>query len=531
VKLVTFCLVSVAATVVTAVLLALAFGGLSQPVAIVSLAAGLLGGIPAARQTPALTVPRPTPWEVVLLVVFALAVLRSFFWLLQPTEGAWVVQSANNLGDLSKHLHMIRYLAAGASFWPESPFMVGEPLNYYLGVDLLNSLFSLVGLAVEPGLIWVGLVGAALSAYALWRWGGGFALAALLFNGGIAGFVIFQRGEVIDYQAPLAWKNFFLSMFVTQRPLLYALPASLFLWCGLRDRHFRGQPSVPTWVLFLIYATMPLFSAHAFMALSALLLVMFVLQESARRWLFLFVAGAFLPATYFAYLITGGFAVHSGMHWLPGWMQGEEGLWFWLLNFGLSLPLLAVLGWKVAREPDAEARSFVFTGLGLFLVCCLISIAPWPWDNTKIFLWAWLMCAPYLWTKVVGPLALPLRAAVCYFLFFSGAVSLCGGLAVGNHHLVDRSEMNRAKSALRAVPPLELIATEPHHGNPVILLGRPVVCGYEGMLWAHGLNYRETFARLQNILRRGPGWENDARSLPVRWIYTRDRGLEPVPTF
>ncbi|MEX1119145.1 MAG: hypothetical protein WEB60_10185 [Terrimicrobiaceae bacterium] len=519
-----------AMAVTTSVFLALTGQGLSLVIAWGSLFGGACVGFLAWRRTPSAPASSLNQWDLLMFLVFALASLRSFLWLIYPSGDFLMVQSANNLGDISKHLQIIRYLAAGASFWPESPFLVGAPLNYYLGVDVWNSLLLLFGVPAERGLIWVGLGASVLSAWALWKWGGTFGLAVFLFNGGLAGFQVFQTRELVDFQADLAWKNFFLAMFVTQRGLLYALPATLFLWSAWRESMFRGRPVVPAWVCFLIYATMPLFSAHAFLATSILLAGIFVFQPSARGRLLVFVGCAVPPATFCAYLVTGGFSIESGVRFLPGWMQGTGGWWFWVLNFGISLPMMAVLAWKVLRSPDPELRSFAGTGLFLFLVACFVAFAPWEWDNTKIFLWAWLLCAPYLWKRVIRPLPLAARTAICFVYFFSGAASLVGGLSnKTGYHLVRISEMNEARAALSRVPPLETIATEPHHGNPVVLLGRPVVCGYEGMLWAHGLDYREKWSALEQVLSKEPGWENQLRELGVSWVYTPGGGLLFVP--
>ncbi len=523
-------LAGVATTVSVAVLLALIGGGLSLPIAAGSFFCGACAGFFAWKRTNDDPTSSPNQWDVMMFVVFALASLRSFLWLIYPSGDFLMVQSANNLGDISKHLQIIRYLAAGASFWPESPFLVGAPLNYYIGVDVWNSLLLLCGVPAERGLIWVGLAASPLAAWALWRWGGALGLAVFLFNGGLAGFQVFQTHEVIDFQSELAWKNFFLAMFVTQRGMLYALPASLLLWSAWRESFFRGRNIVPAWVCFLIYATMPLFSAHAFLALSAVLAGIFVFQKDARLKLLIFVGCAFVPATLCAYLVTGGFSIESGLRFLPGWMQGNAGVWFWVLNFGISLPLMAILAWKIIASDDPELRSFAWIGVFLFIVPCFVAFAPWEWDNTKIFLWSWLLCAPYVWKHLILPLPVAARYGLCFVYFFSGAISLAGGLInKTGYHLVRISEINEARAALENVPPLATIATEPHHGNPVVLLGRPVVCGYEGMLWAHGLEYKDKWSILHDALSKDPGWENQLRELGVTWVYTQQGGLVFVP--
>jgi hypothetical protein len=522
-------LVFVAASVCAAVALAFPCGGLSRGLAWTAFAIGLAAAIPAWRGIRPQDSRHPNAWDVLLLVVFALASLRAFLWLIYPVGDELRVLSPNNLGDISLHIQMIKYLAGGVGFWPASPILSGVPLTYPLGIDLFNSLLLCEGVPVEKGLLWVGLCGAVLAGWALWRWGGGFAVAALLFNGGLAGFLIFQTGHVEDFQTELAWKSFFLSMFVTQRGLLYALPCGLFLLGAWREELFRARVCVPRWVAFLLYASMPLFSAHAFVFLSLVLACAFVVCPAARKSLLRFVGFAFLPASAAMYFVTGGFSATSGLRWLPGWMQGSEGAMFWIWNFGVSLPLLLLLAWRIARDRKPEALCFAGTGLIVFLICCFVSFAPWEWDNTKLFLWAWLACTPFLWEMLEGWPSV-LRTTACIVLFFSGAVSLVGGLD-GRHgyKLINRSDLAEASAALHQVPAEARIVIEPEFNNPVILLGRPVFCGYEGHLWSHGLNYRKQWDALQLVLKKGTGWKDALGTLEADCMFLQGPPPKVIP--
>ena len=516
----------VAVSVSSAVALAFPFGGLSQALAWAALGIGLVAAVFAWCGIRVREPRTPNAWDILLLTIFALVSLRAFLWLLYSVGDEWRVLSPNNLGDICLHLDLIRYLVGGVHFWPASPILAGVPLTYPLGMDLFNSLLLCSGVPVEKGLIWVGLLGAGLSGWALWRWGGAFGIAAFLFNGGLAGFLIFQTGQVSDFQAELAWKNIFLSMFVTQRGLLYALPAGLFLLSAWRDDLFGRGSGVPRWISFVLYATMPLFNAHAFVFLSLVLAAAFLVNPRQRAFLATFVACAFLPATALLFLVTGHFSVSSGLRWLPGWMQGNEGWFFWLWNFGISLPLLLLLAGLLVRTRRPDAVCFAGTGLFVFLLCCFVSFAPWEWDNTKLLLWAWLACAPFLW-DLISKWRAPLRALTLFLLFFSGAVSLIGGID-GRHgyKLTSRSELAETAAAIAIIPQADRIAVEPDFNNPVMLLGRPVLCGYEGHLWSHGLDYHRQWDALQTVLKREPGWMDAMKHLDAKWLYLK--GSPPV---
>src|SRR5208283_4240537 len=135
----------------------------------------------------------------------------------------------------------IRYLAKGAKFWPQNPIYSGVPLHYPAGIDIFNAMLKLAGCDDFRALIWVGLLGSAVTCYALLRWGGWFAVMGFLCNGGLAGWKFFHHFamRLADYQQDMDWKSIMLSMFVTQRGLLYAIPAGLLLLAVWRAQWFR----------------------------------------------------------------------------------------------------------------------------------------------------------------------------------------------------------------------------------------------------------------------------------------------------
>src|SRR5206468_11392158 len=169
------------------------------------------------------------------------------------------------------------------------------------------------------GLVWTGLLASLATFYAFFRWAGAFGIAAFLFNGGIAGFEFFRALKILDYQGSktIAWKSIALSMFLTQRGLLYAIPAGLLLLYQWRARFFpqsdQAKPDLaraplPFWVECSLYASMPLFHLHTFMALSILLGFWFLIGRPAmRKQLLLLMGWALLPATFFVWLVTDQF--------------------------------------------------------------------------------------------------------------------------------------------------------------------------------------------------------------------------------
>jgi hypothetical protein len=504
-----------AVAVISATLAGLGWGGLTSTSAILCLLIALIAGIVAGTRVESRMPSKWGFWDWTVMIIFALVCLRAFIWLLYPVGDDWFVLSPNNLGDLSLHISFIRYLASGVGFWPESPIFAGTPLVYPPGVDLLNSLLSLISLDLRVGLILVGLGASVLAALALRLWGGTFAVAAFLFGGGLVGFDIFTTGQFIDYQAEGIWKNAFLALFVTQRGLLYALPAGLLLLSAWREEYFANKRSLPFALQWLIYATMPLFHVHSFLFLSVILAGIFIGVPRYRKTAVILAALSFLPATACVYLVTGGFSAASGISLAPDWMYATAKGWVPLLeDFGVA-PLLGVITLVLAiKARSREAISFLSAGVFVFLVCCFVAFSKWPWDNTKLMLWSWLVFAPYLWQFVLRPLPVPAQTAICVLIFFTGVISLAAGLDTRHgYSIAKRSELAAWEVALRDIPQDATFAAVPTYNHPLLLLGRKVLCGYDGHLYSHGINYLNRYRRVQILMEKPPGWEMELLTL------------------
>jgi hypothetical protein len=303
-------------------------------------------------------------WFWAVAICFAAFALRSFVWLLYIDGSELKIQSPNNLGDLSLHLTLIKNLGNGVPLWPDNPIFAGSKLRYPAGIDLFNALLSLVHIDLLIGLVWVGLLASLAIFYGFYRWGGTFAVAGFLFNGGIAGFQFVKTFKFLDYQGaaadiahkPIAWKSIALSMLVTQRGWLYAIPAGLVLLWHWREKFFGQSPVIvvaspavalekadepgqssdvvtseamavnphgprkgplPWWVELSIYASMPLFHLHTFIALTIVLVVALFFERvrgieiftdaPIRRHAAAMLIAALIPASFFVWLTTDHF--------------------------------------------------------------------------------------------------------------------------------------------------------------------------------------------------------------------------------
>jgi hypothetical protein len=546
-------LYAAASTVLAALVMGLALGGLSPRIAVIALTIGAVVGTCSmglwrrgdSGQR------RIGPWDWVAIVGFALFALRSFLWVVFTTGDEIRVLSPNNLGDLSLHLTYIRELANGVPLWPENPIVAGAKLTYPLGVDLLHALLFLSGADLYRTFAWLGLLGAAGTGIALWRWGRGLAIAAFLCNGGLAALALLESWRLADFQAEAAWKSLPLALFVTQRGFLFALPAGLALLASWRAR-FLGEGSqrevLPRWGELLLYAAMPVFHLHTFIFLSLMLLGWFAMQARARREIFTLVALAVIPATLLTFEVTDHFHGPKSIGWQLGWMQSDPAFLaaceriigtqnplvtvpvFWFYNFGVLPVLVGWLGLELAwpRDASAEVRAARWSGLclyvpalAIFLLCCVVKFAAWEWDNTKLMIWSYLLMLPLLWQHLLVRWPAWARSSAVVALFFSGALSLVGGLDSSHrgYPIGRRSELDALEVALREVPVDARIVAQPAYNHPLLLLGRPLAMGYEGHVWSHGYEFGERKAVVLSILNGEAGWQEEARALGCRYLF------------
>jgi hypothetical protein len=554
-----------AASAVSALALVMMLGrhGLTPRIAVWALALGVEAGIAAFWHTRRLPAPRllrrrVSGWGWLAFAAFALFAARTFFWLLYFDDDHLKIGSPNNLGDLSLHLLLAQYFANGVAWWPDHPQDAWLAMRYYPGVDLLQSLLMLVGADSMRLLVWFGILGSAATALALFEWGGSFAVAAFLFSGGVAGFQFLNGGQLIDYQADLAWKNLPLAIFVTQRAFLYALPAGLLLLAHWRERLFaepaisragRSSPNpgiLPFWVEALLYASMPIFHLYTFVFLSAILGFWFVVyfrRKILRMHILALVLIAFLPATAQVAWMTDYFVGVGGAPWIEwGWMaHGTPFLWFWFLNFGffavLAPALWVVCAWDFAqleqpitRSEDAAAAFVLPAGL-IFVFASVVMLSPWDWDNTKLMLWCYVAALPFIWQRWVQPFSSPARILICMLLFFSGSISLLGGLGKSNigFDLGSRREIDAVRFATHLLPAEARFAAAPEYNHPLVFCGRKLAMGYDGHLYSQGIDYAQLQADVRALMLGQSDWKKAEARLGVRYLYWGPREERAYP--
>lgn len=475
-----------------------------------------------------------------LVLLFSLFFsLRAFLWIFYKVGDDLRVLSPNNLGDISLHINYIQYLAKGAVFWPDNSIFYGDKIRYPIGIDLFNSLLVLSGFDLQKSLVWVGLICSISIMLMIFIWGNTFTLAGFLFNGGLLGFKFFNGLQFFDYQKDSAWKNIFLSVCITQRGVLYSIPVGLILLNSWRQRFFNKDAEkynlvLPLWLEILFYTSMPFFHVHTFIFLTIILIWFFIISTKNRSHI-LKLAGFSIPlSTFIILLITNNFKSSSIIHFKLGWMQEKtDFISFWGLNFGIFLPLALFLFFKLSASRAtktsnqnnlSEVESFIYIGVLTMILFFNVMFAPWEWDNIKLLLWSYLIILPYLWEGLISNLDKIKKCVICFLLFFSGFVCVCGGFPRDVGFNVFRySETLEVEGALENIDVNSRFAAFPTWGHPLSYCGRKLALGYPGWLWSHGYKVDSADKVLMLIMMGDKNWLKYAHQMDIRYIFWGSR--------
>ncbi|MCM2282545.1 MAG: hypothetical protein NDI61_11945 [Bdellovibrionaceae bacterium] len=473
--------------------------------------------------------------EVGLFVYLMFVAYRHFGWMLYYSGTSLRTLHANNFGDLPLHLNYIRFFSEGAAFPPANPIFSPEQLRYPIGVDLYSALWEKLGIGTQTHFFVLGMLATLASLVALRVWAGWWGIGGFFLGGGWLTWNAIHSPGAMD---PVAWKNLFLSVFITQRGMLFALPAGLLLLAAARDafRHRREVAPAQLRMCGLIWGALALFHLHSFFAVSVILVGLawiYRSQGGSGRVLRSLLIVALPVGSFFVFYLTDGFQKAGVAHWRSGWMIGAESLLdfltlnfrFWLPLF-VSLPFLAiVLGRQTARADIRKMWMEFGLYFGLFILFLNLMLAPWAWDNVKVLLWPYLgllmlaheMISPAL-AKARGGSTMEVALAA---MLLTPGLTQVGASIIGTNGAVGISSvevLSRQEGALKRVPRSAILIAAPTHDHPVAILGWRRVAGYEGHLWSHGIRSQDVRSDLELILRGQDGWREAAARVKATHI-------------
>ena len=530
-------LIHMAVSTLSAIILGIVIGHENYLAAVVSLGLGTICSIWVVlsyrdKNEP---VPKITFVPAVFYSFIGFVGLQHFLYLLYYDQHALKTLHANNFGDLSLHIQYIRSLASGADFWPDNPGYAGELLRYPFGMDLYNALWEIVGVPLDSHLFLVGFVMTVITIILLHRWMGWLGVGAFFLNGGLANWQCILAVKLYDFQNALAWKNFFLSLWITQRGLLFALPAGIYILktvteALLGERSLSNRDKI---LCIVLWAALAWFHIYTFIVISLVIGICTLFYKKARLMSTILIPVA-LVGLLFIWFSTEGFSKASVLHIQWRWVAGDENLLkFWLMNLGPWIILGAISIFSLMKKSNAVFRPVALVAFVLFIIFTWLMVTPWDWDNIKVLLWIYLLIVWIAWRTWVKDLSPAVAFFVGCVLFFSGALAVVSSLP-GNSRgvkLYKAADIWESKTALVDVPQNSVLAVVPDPNHPAMFWGAPVAMRYPGHLWSHGIDYTERERHLDDIFKGKGDWLASAGEIGVTHIYWGEHEKRKYSTF
>lgn len=506
-----------------------------------------------------------------------IAVLLSFFFrgvMFQRIDGIHT-SIQNNIGDLPFHLSIITGFVYGQNFPPEHPEFAGARLTYPFLTDFIAAIFVRAGATLQQSFFLENLVLALALVGLLHYWAlklTGDTIAALmtpvlvLFSGGLgwmsaardlfesghrvfATFMHLPRDYTVMWDGAYRWGNI-LNMLAMQRTLLLGLPLSLIVWTlwwqaikaadpASADTPSQGETlQKPLGRHSMIAAgtvagLLPFAHTYSFIVMMGMGACLALLFQRWQAWTAFF-AVALLIAAPQVLLSARNSAMHTenffGWHW-GLFLAGNNFLWFWILNTGFSIPLLAIaVSWRGPTPPVPRSLLLFYLPFTLcFIVPNLIRLAPWRWDNLKVMVYWYIASAPLialllarLW-RGKGMIRVAAPALLC-LLALAGSLDVWRVISNASQQTIyDREAMAFADIIVKNTPARALILHVPNYNHAVFLTGRRSLIG--GHLFSHGIDSTARVADVQRIFVGAADTDTLMERYGVKYVVT-----EPLET-
>jgi len=476
------------------------------------------------------------PWPLLAVMVVCGA------WTIHFLHQAYVYTPAglyagyiNVWGDWAVHLSFAGSFAYGHNFPPEYPIDAGHRMGYPFMIDFLAADLVRVGLSLTesitatsamlglafPGVLYLAAlrfaasrVVAAVAVFVFLLSGGlGFVyLLSDLQHGGLAALEHLPREYTLNRDVNLQWLNPVLAYLVPQRSTLFGFSLALILfvvlWIAVRNR-LGWRPFIFAGV---VAGLLPLFHVHAYGTVVALP-VFWALSYRRREWLGFFAPALVMGVPVVLWMlppdntsVCGDLASINGYCLQPGWLSftdwQRDGIWlfpldfggFWIWNTSLLLPLVIAGQALVRWFPTAFPKWFAPMWLW-FVVPNIIVLQPWPWDNTKFFIF-WALLGSVLVGGVLagllraGRVAVTAAVAMMVLLGLSGVLDLTRASDFTQSRVLftDPGGLKVADWVRHNTNPTAIFAVAGEHNSPIpTLAGRRELIGYPGWLWTYGL--------------------------------------------
>jgi hypothetical protein len=344
------------------------------------------------------------------------------------------------------------------------------------------------------------------------------------------------------------WISVITSMMVPQRAFVFGFPIALLVLLLIYKQVVQERR---VWNIFafagigVLFGLLTIIHTHSFLAVGFILacwaLCTLLQKEKGRHgffqalycWMVFSIVSLTiaLPILFFfdrstiAHTAQGTF-----IRWFPGWFVNSEGdhkgmnwLWWWILNWGLTLPA-GIIGWFIL--PNKKKLFFIPFFL-LFILLNLFLFQPYIWDNTKFLVWVSLgvsgLAAYMLWRMLVTKhYALRVLAIGLFIIMiFSGVLDAYYALDKTKHQwgMYSANDLLMVNYIRAATDRDDVFLTSDMHNNAISnLAGRKIIMGFRAWLWTYGMDYSTVERDVFEMFRAGQNVQMLLEKYHVKYV-------------
>lgn len=203
-------------------------------------------------------------------------------------------------------------------------------------------------------------------------------------------------------------------------------------------------------------------------------------------------------------------------------------------NFGLILPLFiiaaAFLLLRLRRNLFSEKTFFVcslvFSAALLWIFINTVKFQPWDFDTNKFFgyfLLVAVLIIGYFFDRLKIPGVKIGFVVLTLFIVSTGMIDALSRSSLAHPYLYQIFGLDEQKTAdwiINNVSQKNIILTGGNHLNLVnSLAGKPVLMGYAGWLWTHGINYQEREKDIKNIYEGGEATKDLLKKYDIAYVF------------
>lgn len=461
-------------------------------------------------------------------------------------------------GDLALHTTIINYFAQQNDFSLQHPLLSIDSIKYPFLLNFHSAILVRLGLSIQLILIMVGVMtmlstfalifefAAKLSRHNAVPW---IAAILYIFNGGFGWLLVLKETGnwsnlvtvlqklPFDYTniepRQLFWTNITTTHVLPQRGFMIGL--AVVMLCFYLLQKSWSSKKIELKQLFLISSIIGssvLFHSHTFIFLAVLFVwlmgwAIFYKKITLTSALISMAPLLMLGGLQLAYIFNGNH--HSFMQLQIGWKAHDNFVGFWLQNMGLDLVVLLVgttLFHKLYQK-QTFARLLILPSIGVYVLCNIFIFQPNDWDNMKFMSLAFL--APCVLSAVVigDSMSTTFRKmALSLLVLFISISGLLSVLYVSQNSwiLSSKKDMSIAEEIKKLTPSDSLFLTSEAHNHPVAMLaGRPVVLGYRGWLWTHGVEYSDLDQQIHDMYAGKDNAASLIKALNIEYVFISDK--------